>query len=174
MGLEGWATVERLLVVHHGPRGAIAALTPMLHQLRTTTTARITLLWLTLQTPVPSWERPSWEGIEVVSLHPWVVDAAHAATGALLLEKDALRAIGWMSDRAFDAALIVTAPDDSPYSIAYLCYLAGIPIRVGQSREFGGGVLSHTITPPVDPVSLETYYSHLLQMPELSTLLLGC
>lgn len=49
--------------------------------------------------------------------------------------------------QGFDAAIVFTADRQSPYPIAYLCYLAGIPIRIGQSLEFGGGVLSHAVKP---------------------------
>jgi ADP-heptose:LPS heptosyltransferase len=66
-------------------------------------------------------------------------------------------------DRAFDAAIIFTVPAQSPYSLAYLCYLAGIPIRLGQSQEFGGGVLSSCIQPPLESVLLQDYYLHLLK-----------
>ncbi len=62
----------------------------------------------------------------------------------------------------FDAAIILTNPGQSPYQLAYLCYLAGIPIRLGQSQEFGGGVLSHCIKPPLDAVSPDQYILHLL------------
>lgn len=62
----------------------------------------------------------------------------------------------------FEAAMIFTAPGRSPYAIAYLCYLAGIPIRVGQSIEFGGGVLSHWVKPPLRAVGAE-YHLHLLR-----------
>lgn len=58
----------------------------------------------------------------------------------------------------FDAAIIFTTTE-SPHPLAYLCYLAEIPIRVGQSREFGGGVLSHWIKPPLD--DLPSINSHL-------------
>lgn len=61
----------------------------------------------------------------------------------------------------FDAAIILTLPGQSPYQLAYLCYLAGIPIRLGQSHEFGGGVLSHCIQPPLDPVPPTQYILHL-------------
>ncbi|MBD2460884.1 hypothetical protein H6G89_07485 [Oscillatoria sp. FACHB-1407] len=68
-----------------------------------------------------------------------------------------------LRDHHFDAALILTTPTQSPYAWAYLCYLAGIPIRVGQSKEFGGGVLSTCISPPLDDVSTTEYYLHLLR-----------
>ncbi|MBF2048067.1 MAG: hypothetical protein IGS54_11990 [Elainella sp. C42_A2020_010] len=63
---------------------------------------------------------------------------------------------------SFDAAIIFTESDQSPYTMAYLCYLAAIPIRIGQSREFGGNVLSHCVTPPLDPVSTVNYHLHLV------------
>jgi len=52
----------------------------------------------------------------------------------------------------FDAALIFTRAQVSPYLAAYVCYLAGVPVRLGQSCEFGGGVLSHRF-PPSPPGS---------------------
>ena len=49
--------------------------------------------------------------------------------------------------RHFDAALVFTRAQVSPYLAAYVCYLAGVPLRLGQSCEFGGGVLSHRFPP---------------------------
>lgn len=72
-----------------------------------------------------------------------------------------------LRDRQLDAALIFTAPSHSPHALAYLCYLAGIPIRVGHSQEFGGGVLSHCVAPPVDPMAAIDYPLHLLQAIQL-------
>jgi len=70
--------------------------------------------------------------------------------------------IDWIYNHAFDAAIIFTIPSQSPYSLAYLCYLAGIKIRLGQSREFGGGVVSPCITPKASPVSVTAHHLHLL------------
>lgn len=55
------------------------------------------------------------------------------------------RAIAFLEAHEFDAALILTQAGQSPYTLAYICYLAGIPIRIGASEEFGGGVLSHAV-----------------------------
>lgn len=62
----------------------------------------------------------------------------------------------------FEAAIVLTVPKQSPYPAAYRCYLAGIPIRVGQSIEFGGGVLSHCVEPieTDDPI---VHHLHLLR-----------
>jgi ADP-heptose:LPS heptosyltransferase len=70
--------------------------------------------------------------------------------------------------QAFDAAIIFTAPFHSCYSLAYLCYLSGISIRLGQSLEFGGSVLSQSVKPPIDPVSPTDYHLHLLSSVGLS------
>lgn len=69
--------------------------------------------------------------------------------------------------RSFDAAIVFTAPQQSPYLVAYCCYLASIPIRVGQSCEFGGGVLFHCVKPPIDPVNVLEYQLHLLRSVDL-------
>jgi len=50
----------------------------------------------------------------------------------------------------FQAAIVFTRPGESPWLLAYTCYLAGVPLRAGQSVEFGGAVLSHPIRPPDD------------------------
>lgn len=47
----------------------------------------------------------------------------------------------------YDAAIIFTGEGRSPYPDAYGCYLAGVPVRVGLSSEFGGSILSHWVRP---------------------------
>lgn len=47
-----------------------------------------------------------------------------------------------LKSRRFDAALIFTSFSQTPHAPAYVCYLAGIPIRVGESKEFGGACLT--------------------------------
>jgi hypothetical protein len=69
--------------------------------------------------------------------------------------------VDWLRQHSFDAALIFTPPTRSPYAMAYACYLAGIPIRLGQSCEFSGGILSTCIA-PCDTHSIADSYRHLL------------
>jgi hypothetical protein len=68
-----------------------------------------------------------------------------------------------LQEGKFDAAIVFTQPHCSPYSLVYLLYLSGIPIRVGQSSEFGGNLLSVLIHPPLDSTSPTVYHQHLLQ-----------
>lgn len=70
-----------------------------------------------------------------------------------VLIHDEISLITQLAKLNFDAVLIFTQPTQSPYAIAYCCYLAGIPIRVGQSSEFGGTVLSLAIQPLIQPLS---------------------
>ncbi|MCO6429731.1 MAG: glycosyltransferase family 9 protein [Deltaproteobacteria bacterium] len=63
----------------------------------------------------------------------------------------------------FDAAIIFTSFSQSPYPPAFACYLAGIPVRIAQSKEFGGGVLTHWIRPPADELHQVDRNLHLLE-----------
>ena len=80
---------------------------------------------------------------------PWV-DEVLVYDGTLFTSnaERELALIETLSRRAFDAAFIFTDDQESPYPLAYICYLAGIPIRLGRSQEFGGSVLSPAIAPP--------------------------
>jgi ADP-heptose:LPS heptosyltransferase len=52
--------------------------------------------------------------------------------------------------RGYDAVIISTSFSQSPWAAAYAAYLAGVPIRIGQSREFGGSLLTHWVLPAAD------------------------
>ena len=54
----------------------------------------------------------------------------------------------------FDAAVIFTSFSQSPHAAGYACYLAGIPLRLGEPKDFGGGVLSDA---PAAPSPLEVH-----------------
>ncbi|RPJ54684.1 MAG: glycosyltransferase family 9 protein [Acidobacteria bacterium] len=86
------------------------------------------------------------------------------ASGALPL--DPTREIGLVETLrggAFDAAFIFTSFSQSPWPPAFACYLAGIPRRVGQARDFGGSLLTVRATPPPDCTHQVDRNLHLLQ-----------
>lgn len=87
---------------------------------------------------VPNRTQALLPGVDQVLIHP-EIDGAAAAV------QDLIAAI---QGHQFEAAIIFTGVSQSPYPLAYACYLAGIPLRIGQSAEFGGGVLSHWVKPP--------------------------
>jgi ADP-heptose:LPS heptosyltransferase len=53
---------------------------------------------------------------------------------------------------SYDAAIILTSFKQTPHVAAYACYLAGMPLRLGESKEWGGGVL--TDEAPISPDEL--------------------
>jgi ADP-heptose:LPS heptosyltransferase len=52
--------------------------------------------------------------------------------------------------RDYAAAIILTSFSQSPWPAGYACQLAGIPIRAGLSKEFGGAGLTHWVPAPDD------------------------
>lgn len=50
--------------------------------------------------------------------------------------------IDLLAERRFDGALIFTSFRQDPHVPGYVCYLAGIPLRAGASKEFAGATLT--------------------------------
>ncbi len=57
-----------------------------------------------------------------------------------------------LRQRKFDAAIVFTSFSQSPHPPGLIACLAGIPIRVGESKETGGGILTHEITAAPDEI----------------------
>jgi ADP-heptose:LPS heptosyltransferase len=90
-------------------------------------------------------------GARAAELLPWV-DAviAHRALwqdlGSLPFDPDREAAlVRRLADGCFDAAVVFTSFSQTPHAAGYACYQAGIPLRLGASKEFGGGILSHEL-----------------------------
>ena len=88
-------------------------------------------------------------GASVAPLLPWVDEVLthralwQDARGELPLDPEReLDLVRVLASRRFHAALIFTSFSQSPLPPAYVCFLAGIPIRAGQTDRFGGSVLS--------------------------------
>lgn len=56
--------------------------------------------------------------------------------------------------KGHDAAVLLTAPGEAPWGPAYLLYLAGVPVRIGRSAEFGGALLSRCLPADADDEAL--------------------
>lgn len=124
--------IRRLLVV--GPGDSVLVV-PTLRLRQVLPETVITLLASPNRTQMASLP----PGVDQVLLHPGVDGGGAAAVQDL---------IAALQVHQFEAAIIFTGISQSPYPLAYACYLAGIPLRIGQSAEFGGGVLSHWVKPP--------------------------
>jgi ADP-heptose:LPS heptosyltransferase len=63
----------------------------------------------------------------------------------------------------YDAAVVLTSFSQSPWPAAYLCRLAGVPVRVGESKEFGGAGLTHWVPAPPDGTHQVDRMLHVLE-----------
>ncbi|MEN3535363.1 glycosyltransferase family 9 protein [Microbispora sp. ZYX-F-249] len=73
---------------------------------------------------------------------------------------DLVERIGW---GGYEAAVILTSFSQAPWPAAYLCRLAGVPVRVGMSKEFGGAGLTHWVPSPPDETHQVDRALHLLE-----------
>jgi len=96
-------------------------------------------------------------GAQAGTLLPWV-DAILAWHSVWQTRDDAepvdatreMELINLLKAGDYDAAFIFTNSDQSPLAFAYAASIAGIPIRVGQSKELSGSVLTHPVKPGPD------------------------
>lgn len=137
--------LKRVLAVRLDNIGDVVMLGPALRALRNALPeSEITLL----ASPVGSQIAPLLPWIDAVMVWEAIWQAISAKPS---LDPQRERAfIQELRAHDFEAAIIFTSFSQSPHPPAYACYLAGIPIRVAHSKEFGGGVLTHCPEPPPD------------------------
>jgi len=134
--INPWLAARNLLAVRLDNTGDVVMLGPALRAIKTASPeCRITLL------AAPA-------GAEAAPLLPWVDSvlvwrSIWQDLGQLpfdpVREKELIRLL---AERSFDAAVIFTSFSQTPHVAGYVCYVAGIPLRAGESKEFGGGTLS--------------------------------
>ena len=135
--MNEWLAAKNILAVRLDNIGDVLMLGPALRAVKETSPqARITLL-------------ASPGGSTAAPLLPWIddvltwrsvwQDVGHHMPFNPAYERELIELL---VQRNFDAALIFTSFSQSPHIPAYVCYLAGIPLRAGESNEFGGGTLS--------------------------------
>ncbi len=131
-----WAQARRLLVVRLDNIGDVVMTGPMLRALKENLPdAHLTLM-------------ASPGGSKAASLLPWVDDVltwrvVWQDLGRLPLDPAReLEMIEAMKSGGYDGAVVLTSFKQTPHPAGYACYLAGIPLRLGESKEWGGGVLT--------------------------------
>lgn len=132
---EAWTTVQRILVIQAGSRADVAELGVAIERLQQAV-PQADLVFLC--TPEASQTALALPNVAEILVH-------QAASVQELSSDKALDLVDVLRSEKFDAAIVFSDAQTSPYALAYLCYLAGIPIRVGQSQEFGGGVLTEWV-----------------------------
>jgi ADP-heptose:LPS heptosyltransferase len=135
--------------------GDVVTTTPALRALRAATpTARIDLL----ASPVGAAVAPMiLELDDVLVVSPSWQQLPGSRLASPDDERDLLdRLVG------YDAMFVFTSFSQSPWPVAHLGLLAGIGTRVVHSREFGGAVATHWVTPPPDATHQVDRALHLL------------
>src|ERR687886_805460 len=141
---ERWRTVRRVLGVRLDNLGDVLVTTPAIHAIKQSLPmlargvpgANLTLL----ASPVGAQAGRLNPDIDEVIVYeaPWM-DPWHK------LPQDAdreQRMIATIKERDFDGAIIFTSFRQSALPAAYLCYLAGIPLRVAASIDGPGSLLT--------------------------------
>ena len=131
-----WSSARKILVMRLDNIGDVLMLSPALRAIKhTLPESHLTLM-------------ASPSGSQAAELLPWVDDVLPVRSswqdlGKLefdpVREWDLIRTVG---DRGFDAAIVFTSFSQTPHAAGYLCYLAGIPLRLGQSKEWGGSIFT--------------------------------
>lgn len=141
-----WAALRRVLVVRPDNLGDVVMAGPALRALhKAAPHARLDLL------AAPA-------GAAVAPLLPHVGAVLTASVSWQQLDPDAvlpdadLALVRRVAGGRYDAAVVLTSFSQSPWPAAYLCRLAGVPVRVGTSKEFGGAGLTHWVPAPPDGI----------------------
>ncbi|MBX6771414.1 MAG: glycosyltransferase family 9 protein [Chloroflexi bacterium] len=152
-----WRNVRRVLAARLDNAGDVLMCTPALLAIRRALPGAHLTLWTS---PGGASAAPLVPGIDDVL----VTRALWQDLGHLPFDAERERAlIELLARRRYDAAIIFTSFRQSPHPAAYACYLAGIPFRAGQSREFAGSVLSQAVDPPPDAVHQVERNLHLIR-----------
>ncbi len=145
---ERWQSVRRILAIRLDNLGDVIMTGPALRAIKETQPGvHVTLL-------------VSPRGLGAAQLLPWADEALPWRSlwqdmGELPF--DPAREYGFIQTlqaRRFDAAIIFTSFSQSPHVAAYACYLAGMRLRLGEPKDFGGSVLSDI---PATPSALELH-----------------
>lgn len=133
---DRWLSVRNLLVMRLDNIGDVIMTSPALRSLKENLPqARLTLV-------------ASPGGSLAAELLPWIDEVLTCRVlwqdlGRLAFDPAReWQLIETLSQRGFDAAIIFTSFNQSPHPAAFVSCLAGIGLRLGESKETGGGILT--------------------------------
>lgn len=140
---EEWRSVRNLLVMRLDNIGDVLMMSPVVRSLKENLPeAKLTFM-------------ASPGGAQAAELLPWVDEVLPWRVlwqdlGRLEFNPDREWAlVSTLRDRQFDAVVILTSFNQSPHPAGLICSLAGISLRLGESRE-RGGILTHTVSAAPD------------------------
>ena len=146
----------RILAVRADNIGDVVTTTPALRAIRAAAPhARLDLL----TSPAGATIAPMIADIDGVVATSVSWQQLDSAAGSAAQERDLLERL---AAARYDVLLVFTSFSQSPWPVAHLGLLAGIGTRVVHSREFGGAVATHWVTPPPDGTHQVDRALHLL------------
>lgn len=135
---SAWQGVRRLLCVRLDSLGDVLMTTPAIRAFRESIPGcRVTLL--TSPSGAAAAAHVPEVDDSIVFEAPWMKTASPGPDLRLLAQLEA---------RRFDAAVVFTVYSQSALPAAYLCRLAGIPLRLGHCRENPYHLLTHWVPDP--------------------------
>jgi ADP-heptose:LPS heptosyltransferase len=156
------AAARRILVVRPDNIGDVVLLTPALRALRAAAPqAWIELLASPAGTAVAAMI-PELDGVLTVSPSWQQLTAPPDAAGSAAAVRAERELLDRLTAGHYDVMLVFTSFSQSPWPAAHLGLLAGIGTRVVHTREFGGAVATHWVTPPPDTTHHVDRSLHLL------------
>jgi ADP-heptose:LPS heptosyltransferase len=144
--VAAWKTVQNVLIMRLDNIGDVLMTSPALRALRQNLPhTKLTLM----ASPAGALTAPLLPWIDEVL--PWRV--VWQDLGRLPFDPDReWSLIKTLTDRQFDAAIIFTSFSQSPHPAGFVCALAGIPLRLGESKEQDTQTLTDAV--PTAPDSI--------------------
>ncbi|GLZ46109.1 glycosyl transferase [Actinomycetospora sp. NBRC 106375] len=142
-GDPDWSAMRRVLVVRPDNVGDVLMTGPVLRALRAAAPRAALDLLASPAGAAAAALLPDVDGVVTASVSWQQLDLVPGADpdAALVAE---------LAGRGYDAAVVLTSFSQSPWPAAEVARRAGIPTRIGMSKEFGGGLLTHWVPEPDD------------------------
>ncbi len=148
--MSDWKSVRRLLCVRLDSIGDVLMTTPAIRAFRDTLGCKVTLLTSAAGAATVPFIPEVDDVIEFGA--PWMKAGGRCATAPGAATADFAMIERLREDR-FDGAVIFTVYSQNPLPAAYLCTLAGIPLRLAHCRENPYRLLSDWV-PDLEPQEL--------------------
>ena len=140
-----WADARRILVMRLDNIGDVVMTSPVLRALKENLPgSSITLM----ASPGGSKAAPLLPWVDEVL--PWRVLWQDLGSRLARGPEREWELINTLREGSYDAAVILTSFKQTPHAAGYACALAGIPLRLGESKEWGGSVLTTEVPPAPD------------------------